>query len=222
MYNINAKDIAVGRGGALKVASLSGAVFTQTDIGFQENYNLDGAERIGVDGNGFAWVVRGDGRVFQQVDSGSGWAEIFNILASDISFGPISGTPLAIGNDGKVLSLKASGWEESYNVGSATRIAVDNEDFAWVITGTEGTICRQVDYDSGWAGGYGMARDIAFGPDGKPWIVGVDGSISVLMDNGWQNMGTIGGPAISLAVDENNIVYATREDGAIFTYPYQQ
>ena len=214
IYNVLAKDIAFGADGTVKIATPTGAVFTQTASGWAENYNMGSVARLAVDPQGYAWVVRESGNIFQQ--DNSGWHEHHNMLAQDIGVGA-DGTVKIATPTGAVFTQTASGWAENYNMGGVARLAVDPQGYAWAVT-ESGAIWQQD--NSGWHEKHNaLAQDIGVGTDGTVWITTPTGRVYKWTDSGWEDLHhDLPGDAKSIAVDPDGKAWIVMDDGAIFKW----
>lgn len=140
---------------------------------------------------------------------------------------PGSASAIAAGADGSVWSLatahvngghmvqkwNGTGWVTQ--TGSAVRIAVDAAGWPWVVNDS-GTIFHLT--SAGWQQIAGAASDIACGPDGSVWCLGVasvPGGHPVLRWNGtgWAPMT---GGAVRIAIGADGLPWAVNDAGNLF------
>ena len=209
-----AQDISIGSDGTVKIATPTGAVFTLTESGWAENYNMGSVARLAVDPQGYAWVVRESGAIFQQ--DNSGWHEKYNMQAQDIGVGA-DGTVKIATPTGAVFTQTASGWAENYNMGSVARLAVDPQGYAWAVK-ESGAIFQQD--NSGWHEKYNaLAQDIGVGADGTVWITTPTGEVYAWTDTGWETVyDGLPGEAQSIHVAPDGNPWVTLQDGTIFKW----
>src|SRR5215831_2536507 len=94
------------------------------------------------------------------------WVYIAGIAAQDIGVGR-TGVVWATSATGDVLRWNGTSWDNIPGIGS--RVAVDAEGSAWVVT-TDANIYKYNQATKYWDLQPGAARDIGIGGDGSVWI----------------------------------------------------
>ena len=135
-----AKDIGIGGDGTVWIVgcdSVDGGygIYEYIDATGEWEQKGEGAVRIAADKDGYAWVVRSNGEIFQLTTSG--WTKI-----------PGHATDIGVGSDGTVWVLASMPVEAGYNIyrwngslknywttvaGAAVNIAVAPDSHAWVV-----------------------------------------------------------------------------------------
>ena len=153
-----------------------------------------------------------------QLISAQNWIYIASIAAQDIDVGR-SGTVWAATNNGNVLRWSGTAWE---NIpGTASRIAVDGEGAAWVVT-SEGQIYKYDIATRYWQLKPGTAKEIGIGGDGSIFIIGtnaVQGGYDISKwDWSTANWKPVSGGAVKIAVEPSGNPWIVDNSGNVFRY----
>lgn len=163
-----AKDIDIGVDGSIWKVGVDSSIARFEDGGWTK---IDGtASRIAVDNYGFPWVVKSTGEILRR--NGRKWVELpGSAIDIDISS---SGEVWVVGRDGWIKRWGGEDWLDATKA-EASRIAVDGQGTAWILTNTKGEV---VSVGTGESRFPGKSGAIAVGSDGLFWIVDSMGSIS--------------------------------------------
>jgi len=146
------------------------------------------------------------------------WVYIAGIAAQDIGVGR-TGVVWATSTGGDVLRWSGSTWENIPGIGS--RVAVDAEGAAWVVT-TDASIYKYNLTTKYWDLQPGSARDIGIGGDGSIWIIGnnaVAGGYDIFKwDWSTSNWKNIPGGGIKVAVDPSGNPWIINSANNILRY----
>jgi len=146
------------------------------------------------------------------------WMYLASLGAQDIGVGR-NGAAWAATTAGSVLRWSGTSWE---NIpGTASRVAVDAEGAAWVVT-ADSLIYKYDMATKYWQAKPGTAKDIGIGGDGSVWIIGtnaVQGGYDISKwdwsTSTWKN---IPGGAVKIAVEPSGNAWIVNNTGNVFRY----
>jgi thiol-disulfide isomerase/thioredoxin len=146
------------------------------------------------------------------------WMYIASVAAQDIGVGR-NGSVWAATTEGNVLRWSGTAWE---NVpGTASRVAVDGEGAAWVVT-ADSLIYKYDMATKYWQLKPGTAKDVGIGGDGSVWIIGtnsVQGGYDIYKwDWGTSSWKNIPGGAVRIAVEPSGNAWIVNNSGSVFRY----
>jgi thiol-disulfide isomerase/thioredoxin len=146
------------------------------------------------------------------------WVYIAGIAAQDIGVGR-NGVVWATSTAGDVLRWNGTSWDNIPGIGS--RVAVDAEGAAWVVT-TDGSIYKYNLTTKYWDLQPGNAKDIGVGGDGSVWIIGnnaVSGGYDIYKwDWSVANWKNIPGGGVKIAVDPSGNAWIVNSTNNLLRY----
>jgi len=197
---IVARDIGVGRNGAVWATATNGNIFRWNGTGWDNI--VGGASRVAVDAEGAAWVVNDYGDIYKYDNTTRYW-----------ELKPGNAKDIGIGGDGSVWIIGSNVVQGGYDVykwdwttsnwrnvqGGAVKIAVEPSGNAWIVNNT-GNVLRY--NGSSWEQKPGSVKDIGVGANGSIWCTGTDGAIYKWNVSNWQ-LQSGGATEISVGPDGN-------------------